>query len=76
MLFLLTHILVVSKEDEVEIMGDEEVAMEDKELEFILNSSSIIGLDSLKTMKFVENIRGQRMVIFFYSEATHNFISQ
>lgn len=65
MLFLLTHILVVSKEDEVEIMGEEEVAMEDKELEFILNSSSIVGLDSLKTMKFVENIRGQRMVIFF-----------
>lgn len=57
--------MVVSKEDEVEIMGEEEVAMEDKELEFILNSSSIVGLDSLKTMKFVENIRGQRMVIFF-----------
>ncbi|XP_044500293.1 uncharacterized protein LOC123221524 [Mangifera indica] len=70
--------VMVSCEDESEKddeEGTEEEATEERELEASLNSSSTVGIDSPKTMKFAGTVRGKQVLVLLDSGATHNFIS-
>lgn len=63
-----------SKEDDIDV--EVEVPSNDKKLKVNLNSSSMVGIDSPKTMKFPGEIRGKNVLVLLDSEATHNFLSK
>lgn len=60
----------MDKEEEVKEEG-----IEAKEMKANLNSNSVVGIDSPKTMKFIRAIRERQVLILLDSRATHNFIS-
>lgn len=69
---------MIACEQDVDVDEEEEVEGDDakaKEKEASLNSSSVVGLDSLKTMKFIGIIRVRQVLILLDNGATHNFIS-
>lgn len=53
---------------------EKESKAEDKELEASLNSSSVMGLNSPKMIKFIGTIEGKQVLILLDNGATHNFI--
>lgn len=56
-------------------LDEGDLVIEEKEIELSLNSSSVEGLNSPRTMKFVRKIRERHVVILLDSGATHSFIS-
>lgn len=60
------------EDEKEEAKEDEEEA---RDLEANLNSSSVVGIDSPKTMKFIRAVGGQQVLILLDSGATHNFIA-
>lgn len=59
----------------MEVEGQEGVVFaEEKEVELNLNSNSMVGQSSLKTMKFKGRINQKGIVVVLDSEVTHNFI--
>lgn len=62
-----------SEKDDEE--GTKKEVMEERELEASLNSSSTVGIDSPKKMKFAVTVRGKQVLVLLNSGAAHNFIS-
>lgn len=60
------------EDEEAEEKEDEE---ETGEMEANLNSSSVVGIDSPRTMKFTGFLGGRQVLILLDSRATHNFIA-
>lgn len=70
---------MIASDDEMEndskVVGNEgELITAEKEMELALNSSSMEGIGSPKTMKFTGKIKNRMVVILLDSGATHNFI--
>lgn len=63
------------KEEEGEIEGLEEDT-EERKMEVSLNASSIVRLNTSKTMKFTILVKGKSVIILLNSRATYNFISK
>lgn len=53
-----------------------DLVTEEKETQLALNSSSVEGFNSLKTMKFAEKFKERPVVILLDSGVTRNFISK
>lgn len=72
--------MISSEEEEEEgtkaTKEESSLMVEEKELELALNSSSVDGLSSPKTMKFFGEVGGRRVVVLLDSGATHSFISK
>lgn len=50
------------------------VEVEEKEMKLNLNSSSIVGLNFPKIMKFIGKLKGRDVMILLDNETTHNSI--
>lgn len=54
---------------------EKEEEEETEEMKVNLNSSSVVGIDSPRTMKFIGFLGKRRVLILLDSGATHNFIA-
>lgn len=50
--------------------------MEEREIELVLNSNSIVGLETQKTIKLIGALKGRKVIILLDNKTTHNFISR
>lgn len=55
---------------------EEEDSVEENERKANLNSNLMIGVDSPKTMKLIEEIGERKVIALINSRVTHNFISK
>lgn len=61
---------------EMKTKEEEETTMEEREIELVLNSNSIVGLETQKTIKLIGALKGRKVIILLDNKTTHNFISR